>query len=245
MGASFTPTGHRGTEAQRILIERPLCLRVSVVRDRVVRCAWLVVTLLGGATSICSGQQLIDRVVARVEGNAITLTDVQAAIGLGLVQPRADEDPEAAAREQLIERELLLAEIARFPPPEPGNAEIEKEVATLEANAGRRLEPLMQATGVDARRIREMARDSLRIQAYLNQRFGTAAVVGDDEARRYYDAHATEFTRNGSLRPFAEVEADARQRAAAERRRTLVTQWLRDLRGRANVVEVGRSNPRN
>jgi hypothetical protein len=187
-----------------------------------------------------TGSQLIDRVLARVEGNAITLTDVQAAIGLGLVQPRPGEDPETAAREQLIERELLLTEIARFPPPDPSAADIEKEVAALEANAGRRLEPLMAATGLDAQRIRETARDSLRIQAYLSQRFGTAAAVSEDDARQYYETHPAEFTRGGSLVPFLEVQADARQRAADERRRGLVTQWLRDLRARADVVVVAR-----
>jgi hypothetical protein len=183
-----------------------------------------------------AGGQLIDRVLARVDGNAITLTDVQAALGLGLVQPRPGEDPETSAREQLIEHELLLAEIARFPPPEPAAADIEKEIASLEANAGRRLEALMQATGLDAQRIREMARDTLRIQAYLNQRFGTAAAISEDDARQYYDTHPAEFTRGGNVLPFLEVQADARQRASDERRRTLVTQWVRDLRTRANVV---------
>jgi hypothetical protein len=185
--------------------------------------------------------RLVDRVLARVGGNAITLTDVQAAIGLGVAQPRPGEESETAAREQLIERELLLAEIARFPPPEPSAADIEKEVASLEANAGRRLETLMQATGLDAQRIREIARDSLRIEVYLSQRFGGAAAVSEDDARQYYDAHPAEFTRGGNVLPFLEVQADARQRASDERRRTLVTQWLRDLRARADVVVVGRS----
>ena len=87
-----------------------------------------------------------------------------------------------------------------------------------------------------AQRIRETARDSLRIQAYLSQRFGTAAAVSEDDARQYYEAHPAEFTRGGSLLPFLEVQADARQRASDERRRTLVNQWLRDLRARSDVV---------
>jgi hypothetical protein len=208
-----------------------LCLHVSFC---ILNYAQSVTAAAAGEAQ--AGATLVDRVLARVDGNAITLTDVQAAIGLGLVQPRAGEDPETAAREQLIERELLLAEIARFPPPDPSAADIEKEVASLEANAGRRLEAVMEATGLDAQRIRETARDSLRIQAYLGQRFGTAAAVSEDDARQYYEAHPAEFTRGGSLLPFLEVLADARQRASDERRRTLVNQWLRDLRARADVV---------
>ena len=214
------------------------CLRASVVCDRVRLGVWLVAAIYIGSTLPASAQRLIDRVIARVASNAITLTDVRAAIGLGVVQPGPGEDAETAARDQLIERELLLEEIARFPPPEPGNADIEKEVARLEANAGRQLESLMQATGLDAQRIREIARDTLRIQAYVNQRFGTAAVAGDDEARQYYDTHQAEFTRNGVASPFLEVIAEARQRASADRRRTLVNQWVRDLRARAEVVLV-------
>jgi hypothetical protein len=195
---------------------------------------------LAPLSAVASAQQLIDRVVARVNGMAVTLTDVQAAIGLGVVEPVADQDAEKSATEQLVERALLLNEVERFPPPEPTAAEIDKQVAAYVMHAGAQLAALEESTGIDDRAIRNMARDSLRIQAYLSQRFGTAAVVTDEEAQQYYDAHPAEFTRNGRLQPFDAVEADARQRAAADRRRTTIAQWLRDLRARADIVEVAR-----
>ena len=42
-----------------------------------------------------------------------------------------------------------------------------------------------------------LARETLRIRAYIAQRFGTSAQVNEDEARKYYEEHPAEFTRDG------------------------------------------------
>src|SRR5687767_4219648 len=141
----------------------------------VVSLSLIFTTLAGGQTA--SAPQLLDRVVARVNGTAITLTDVNAAIALGLVEVTRPDDAQAAATRQLVERQLILSEVERFAPPEPEAAAIDREVAAMKARPGPRLEALMQTTGVDEDRIRELARDNLRIQAYLDQRFGTNVQV--------------------------------------------------------------------
>ena len=46
---------------------------------------WLVVAILIGWLPPLAAQQLLERVVARVGGYAITLTDVNAALALGVV----------------------------------------------------------------------------------------------------------------------------------------------------------------
>lgn len=184
-------------------------------------------------------QQLLDRIVARVNGYAITLTDVNAAVELGVVDAPAGEDRQAAATQRLIERQLVLDEVARFAPPEPDAATVDHEVARMIGRVGPRLAAVMASTGVDDSRIREMARDTLRIQAYLDQRFGTTVQVSAEEVVQYYRAHPEEFTRSGTLMPFEEAEPSARQRAAAARHAATIAQWLRDLRARAEVVEPG------
>ena len=144
------------------------CVRVSAV-------CWL-------ALLPASAQQLLDRVVALVNNVPITLSDVNAAIGLGIAEAPASGDAVAAARLQLIDRQLMLAEVARFAPPEPAPAAVDAEVASLRARAGARLEALMRDTGLDEQRLRELARDTLRIRAYLDQRFGVGVPGTRDEA---------------------------------------------------------------
>ena len=181
-------------------------------------------------------QQLLDRVVARVDGYAITLTDVQAALGLGVIQVPPGADPIDTATQQMIDRQLLLAEVQRFPPPEPGAAAVEGEVMQLRMRAGARLAALMESTGLTEGRIRDIARDDLRIADYLDQRFGTTVQVNDEEVARYYREHESEFRRGGDLTTFEEAEPVARQRAGGERRRVTIDQWLRDLRSRADIA---------
>ena len=186
-----------------------------------------------------SAQQLLDRVVARVNGLAVTLTDVKAAVALGVVEVPAG-GADIGAIESMIERQLVLAEVARFPPPEPYEVDVERETAALRARAGSRLAAVMESTGIDEAIIRDIARDTLRIRGYLDQRFGAAVQLTEDEVAQYYRMHPDEFTRDGTLTPFTQAEAEVRARASAERRALIVAQWLRDLRGRAEV-QIGQA----
>jgi hypothetical protein len=187
--------------------------------------------------ALASAQQLLDKVVARIGTNAVTLSDVKAEIGLGLIDAKSEDDPDAV--NQVVNRQLMLAEVTRFPPPEPVPAAVDQEVAAMKMRAGARLGELMNATGLDEMRLGDLARVTLRIQAYVAQRFGTSRPVSDEDVRRYYNEHQAEFTRDGKVRPFEDVEADARQRAAAARLRDAIAQWVRDLRSRTEVVMVG------
>src|SRR5262245_47443297 len=85
--------------------------------------------------SVVSAQQLLDRVLARVDGTPITLTDVQAATGLGIIQ-MGSGDPIAQGTQQMLDRQLALTEVQRFPPPEPSPDSIARETARLQMNAG-------------------------------------------------------------------------------------------------------------
>jgi hypothetical protein len=233
-----TPTGHGDTETRRTLgtKEKSPSLRASVARDREWPLKWLVLASFVLCASHPTAQKLLDRVLARVDGVPITLTDVQAAIGLGVIQVPPGPDAIGAGTQQLIDRQLELAEVQRFPPPEPGAASIAGEAARLKMNAGARLAELMSSTGLTEQRISDIGRDSLRIAAYLDQRFGTVVQVSDDEVANYYRAHEAEFTRGGDTIPFDEAEPTARQRVSNERRRATVEQWIRDLRSRADVT---------
>lgn len=221
------PSPIRATETRRHGVFKPnesLCLCVSVV------CVgWL---------SVPHAQVLLDRVVARVSGVAITETDVRAAAGLGIIESAPGEDALAAGTRQMIDRQLILLEVNRFPPADPGDTAINDLAAAMKARAGPRYASLTQSTGLDDERVRQLARETLRIQGYVNQRFGTTAQASLQDARQYYETHPAEFTRDGRLVPFEQVEAAARGAASNERRRAAIAQWITDLRGRGDVVEV-------
>jgi hypothetical protein len=188
--------------------------------------------------AVAGAQGVLDRVVARVGDESIFETDVKAAIGLGIVELGADPDPEAAAIDTLIDRRLMLREILRGTPSEPDPAAVDEEVRRMKSYAATTLPSVMAAAGIDEQLLRRLARDTLRIQLYLDTRFPRVD-VGEDEARQYYNAHPAAFRRNGVLMTFEQASAGARELAAQERRATRIDQWLAGL---ARRTEVTRTN---
>jgi hypothetical protein len=183
---------------------------------------------------LIDAQALVDRVLARIGTEAITQTDVEALVEFGLIEARSATE----AAQQAIDRQLILKEVARFPPAEPPAADVDMQLAAMKARVGNRLDRVLKTTGIDEDRLRGLARETLRIRDYLRQRFGIAAQVSEEEARKYFETHRDEFTRDGKALTFEEAAADARQRASAVRTQGAVVQWLQDLRGRSDVVIV-------
>ena len=119
--------------------------------------------------------ETIDRVLAVVTGQLITLSDVTAARDLGLQSADGAADPIRAVLVKLIDRELMLAEVDRYAPPEPPPDAIERDLAAVRGRFASRADydAVLARSGVDDQRIRELVRQRLRIRAYQDQRFSS------------------------------------------------------------------------
>jgi hypothetical protein len=184
------------------------------------------------------GADVIDRVLAVVAGQIITLSDVNAALRLGLVPPDVSTDPVEAALQRLIDRRLMLIEVERYAPPEPSDVEINDAVANLRAKFKDALafEIELNRTAMSNDELRRFMRDSIRIETYLQQRISGAVQPTEDDLDKYYRAHANEFSVKGVLRPFAEVREDVRARVDQERREAFIREWVAGLRRRASIA---------
>jgi parvulin-like peptidyl-prolyl isomerase len=121
---------------------------------------------------------IIDRVMAVVAGQPITLSDVNAASELKLVTPDPSQgDPVAATLDRLIRRTLIIGEVDRYQPPEPAPEEIDRRYAAVVERVGGEaaLQRVFTLTGMTADQLRRWVRDDLRMDTYFNQRFGTGA----------------------------------------------------------------------
>jgi parvulin-like peptidyl-prolyl isomerase len=134
-----------------------------------IRFAVAALACAGAAASSAAAQQLLDRVVARVNGAPVFLSDVRAAAGFGMVESGTEADQ---AR-QLVRRQVVLGEVSRFPPPEPDPADVAAEVARMKGRV-RDAAAFEREHGLSDQQVRSMARDTLRIEAYLVQRFGAS-----------------------------------------------------------------------
>ena len=200
----------------------------------------LVVLALLGVT-LPLGAEVVDRVMAVVGSAVVTLSDVRAADAFGL----ASGATPAEVLDALVDRELMLGEVDRYAAPDADAAVLDRRLARIQARFPSRVlfEQALARTAMTEARLRAVVSENLRIETYVEQRFGSAAQPTPDEVSRYYREHPAEFTRAGRLAPFDEVQPAVQQKLAADRRRELVNDWLERLRRRGQVRIVGQRAP--
>jgi hypothetical protein len=181
-------------------------------------------------------QELIERTLALVGGQPITLGDARAAIALGLVDAGAAGDPIPAVTLALVDRELILREVQRYAPPAPGDGAVDarlEEIGKRFAD-GAALSRVLDLHGFTDTRLRAWVRDDLRTQAYLAQRFASASLPTEQEISTAYARSRAEFDKAGQT--FEQATPIVRDRLVATRRRELIADWIADLRRRTDVV---------
>lgn len=194
-----------------------------------IRAALLIVTLF-------VQPEMIERTLALIGGQPITLSDARAALALGLVNRDETSDLIPVVTLQLIDRELMLREVRRYAPADPAESAVETRLDEIrkrfpDAAAFRSALGLYGFTEV---RLRTWVRDDLRTVAYLAQRFASASTPGDQEIRSAYARARDEFDRAGMT--FEQATPVIRERLVTARRAELISDWLSDLRRRTDVV---------
>lgn len=183
--------------------------------------------------------EVIDRVLAIVAGEVITLSDVTAARDLGLVSVTGSGDPIREVLTRLIDRSLILDEVERYSPPLPTAAAVDAAMARARSrfDSNTAFQAALSRVGFNERRLREVVAEDLRIDAYLTQRF-TIPPLADSELVRYYELHPDEFAKGGRLIPFEEARDEVAGAATESLRRTRITQWIEGLRKRAEIADL-------
>lgn len=209
------------------------------------RSSCLTACLLALVVTAGARADVIDRVLAVVDGRLVTLSDVRTALVLGLMPAteaapsRMDQNALDEALDRWIDRILALQEVERFAPPEPAATAIDIRLADILSALGPPDERAsrLSALGVDEAWLRQWVRDDLRIQSYIEQRFMGAMEPTAEELENYSREHRGEFVQEGQELTPAEAQAAARAGVMAARRRALVTDWLVGLRRRAEILK--------
>ena len=184
--------------------------------------------------------ELIERTLALVGGQAITLSDARAAMALGLIERPTGADPIAGATTLLVDRELVLREVQRYAPPAPEETIVNARLDDIRKRfpSTGALAQLLQAHAFTEARLRAWLRDDLRTQAYLAQRFASASLPSDTEVSAAYNRQRAEFEKAGQT--FEQAAPLVRERLIASRRAELLADWLLELRRRTDVVILSR-----
>jgi len=189
----------------------------------------ILAIVVAAAAPAMAQDQIIDRVLATVDGHVITLSDVRAVRALGLVRvPEGNTSPRPIL-DALVDRVLVLEEVERYQPAEPDAAAIDRGVAQIRSTHAASYDTALVNSGLDESFVRQWVRNSLRIEGYLGQRFAGVLEPTDDDVEAYRRAHAESA---------AFDDAQLRTTVVAERRARLVGEWIDGLRARATITRA-------
>ncbi len=194
-----------------------------------------IVTTVVCAAAPAAGE-VIDRILAVVNGSVITLSDIEGARRFGLIETKAGDL--RAAVERTIDRRLALVEVERYAPPEPPGARIDEAIAAARARfaSDAAFSAALAETGMTADTLRRHVRDDLRLRAYEQQRFGFTLQPTDEEALAYFRSNQERFRRAGAVPAYEEVRAEVRAALVAERQAQSIREWIGSLRRRAEIT---------
>jgi len=195
-----------------------------------------MITLLAAAAGLA---QTVNCIVAVVNGEIITRLDVEvtAGFGLGYKGPVATErDPRLAALDALIDRKVVL-DLTRQPG-EAGRDEVAGALADLRREMGEdAFAAKLRTFGLVEKHIEPYLAERILFDKALALRFSATIPVSLTEVERYYrETYVPEQTDRGlAAEPIDKVAGQIESRMRNERRTKQMSDWIRDLRLRADI----------
>lgn len=201
----------------------------------------LAAPALDSAGSAQTAARVADRIVARIEGDIITLTDVRE---LGafqqLVEGKSESDDQLLS--ELIEQWVVNTEATATHFPKPAQAEVERELARLQGQfkSPQAYAERLAALGLSVGDARDMLARQIYLERYIEYKFRPTVQLDSADVDKYFrEELVPELTRKGQPAPReADVEAQIRevltQRAITKR----AAQWLDETKTHLKLAIV-------
>jgi hypothetical protein len=199
---------------------------------------------LAGPAPAAEAPQLVDRILATVDGDPILQSDLDRLLGLGAMSAREGESPEALRRrglDRLIENRLRLHELDRFGYGQAPLEEIDRRYQRVRDRFASATEfsAELERLGLDDVSLRLLVARQISILAYVEERLGPRVFVGVEDIRRYYDEELVpELAAKGEKAPPIETVREQIRGVLRERRlNEEIDRWTVELRGRADIED--------
>jgi parvulin-like peptidyl-prolyl isomerase len=201
----------------------------------------LVILLAFGAATQLSGQEVIDRIAARVENDIILLSDVRA---LARYQQLVDGKSESDAQilDRLIDQWIVRneAETARFPRPTEDDVTQGVERVQKSFPSAQEFEARKKQIGLTDSDIGNMVSSQLYLSNYLDSRFRPSAKIEPKEVEDFYNkAVIPRAQARGQEPPSLDAARDYIHEALTQRSiNEQAERWLNESRGRVHVEKL-------
>lgn len=203
----------------------------------------LALTLIQACAPVLQAQQAVDRIVARIEDDILTLSEMrelgrfqQLANGAGASRELPGDDE---LLQQLIDQWIVNTEATEAQFPHPSKEDVQVEVARLSAQFGSaeayraRLKELELTPEIVARQVERQ----IYLARFLDYKLRSTTSVESAAVEKYYrEELVPELKKRGQAVPALEnVEDQIRELLTQREISARVTKWLEDTRSRLKI----------
>jgi hypothetical protein len=200
--------------------------------------AMLVAIAAGG---ILGAQELLDRIVARVENDIILLSDIQALSRYQQLVEGKSETPEQIL-DRLIDQWIVQteAEVAHFP--HPSDADMDRGLSRLQKSfaSTEEYEERKKEIGLDDSEIRRTIGTQVYLSSYLDSRFRPSVQIDPKAIEDFYQTAVLPVAKaRGQEPPSLEAARDSIQEALIQQKiNEQADRWLKESRLRLHIEKL-------
>ena len=214
-------------------------------RGSIFGCCSLLLILATAA--FLRAQEVVDRIVARVENDVILLSDVRE---LKEYQAMLDgkSESDSAILDRLIDQWIVRSEaqLSRFP--EPKDEEVDREVSRVvkSFSSAEEYETRKKQSGLNDREVRRIVAAQLYLSNYLDSRFRPSVQIDEKAIEDFYqNAVVPRAKARGQEPPTLDASRDIIQDALVQSDITeQADRWLKESRDRLRVQKYLEEGPK-
>ena len=194
--------------------------------------------------TVFSFTETIDRIVAVINDQVITLTDIRAARAFGLYDEEIKGKQARAPSfilEQLIDQKLVIqlsSKEIRI-----DKQEVEADLKKIRELMGdKRIQKTLTEFGFSLNDLKKYIHQKILFQELIGRKFGQSVVVRLDEIENYYQRTYLPSQRAKGLepQPMIEILQEIESRIRENKIKKQVKQWLKNLRNQADIqIKIG------
>jgi hypothetical protein len=216
----------------------------SRVAYAVCRCVLFIVAVV--ALSMASfAQQVVDRIVATVNGQPVLLSDWEVEMRFEALLDRkplpVSDDDARAALDRLIDHELLRQQFKTYRLAEPSSSDVEQRISDLRKQLGdvedAPFDALLARYGITRTEFHERVANQAAMLLFIDVRLRPSVHVDRRSIESYYYGTLVPEVKRKGQKPasLAEVSPQIEELLSQQRVSVLTADWLKDLRQQSKI----------
>ncbi len=221
--------------ARTIVVSKSVAQRIAEPLMIIV-CLFSIMPSLSLFSPTAAHAELLDHIVAAVNNEVITESELKQAVALNVRFGKPEKDRKTLEEETLnglITRRLLVQEARRLKFVEVSEQETAGEVEKLKARFGSdaAYSDFMKEHDLSQKELARMLGEQLLVKKFVEKKVGLFVRVTREDAQSYFEAHQSEFPG----KQFSDVQKNIIARLTDEKISQQLDQYIAELRSKADI----------